>query len=104
METNRPRYFAGAISAIYMGARVEARPIPKPPTSLYTINAVSPSAKPVPKAERINRTADNIREFLRPHVSASVTESTAPSTQPTKALLMAQPCQVGELEISKKSS
>src|SRR5690606_28577024 len=44
MDTNRPLYFAGAISAIYIGDRVEARPIPNPPMTLSTINNVKLSA------------------------------------------------------------
>jgi hypothetical protein len=37
-ETNLPRISAGAISAMYMGASIDATPMPIPPISLKKTN------------------------------------------------------------------
>ena len=95
IATRRPRQAAGAISAMYIGERFEARPIASPPITRQTLKAKNESTKAVPIEETRNSAAANTKSHLRPRRSLSPPQSTAPNRQPTRALAMAQPSAAG---------
>ena len=90
-ETSRPRIRAGLISAMYIGLVIDAAPTPSPPRMRYRTNSVTLRGMAEPIAEIKNSTAEIISTFFRPRRSLSVPAITAPNTQPTSALLAAQP-------------
>ena len=94
--TMRPRISAGLTSAIYIGARAEATPMPTPPTKRAILNRVKSLNSPVPMADTVNSTADSISSGLRPYLSAAPPATIAPTRQPTRAVVMATPCIRGE--------
>ena len=104
MDTKRPRKWAGAISAIYIGERLEAMPMANPPMRRNTLNHPKEFAAPVPMAVQINSPAATIRIGLRPNRSLNFPALNAPMRQPINALLMAQPCIVGLFAIWKYCS
>ena len=91
MDTKRPRKWAGAISAIYIGERLEAMPMANPPMRRNTLNSPNVSAAPVPTAVQMNSPAASINMGLRPNLSLSLPALNAPMRQPINALLMAHP-------------
>ena len=64
--TRRPRHFAGAISAIYMGPSTEEPPIPKPPMKRKKTRAYQFQAKAQPREEIRYRMAMMRRLSRRP--------------------------------------
>ena len=104
MDTNRPRKCAGAISAIYIGDKLEAIPMAKPPTKRNTLKKVKECTAPVPTAVQINNPAAKIKIGLRPKRSLSLPALSAPNKQPIKALLIAHPCITGLPAIPKYCS
>ena len=56
-------------------------------------------AMPVPSAEMVNRIAANRSSRFRPKRSLSAPEITAPSRQPTRAQLFAQPTSKDEVKL-----
>ena len=90
-ETSLPRISAGAISAMYMGERLEARPMPTPPTMRKTTKTVKSGARAVQTAETVKNAPARMRSRLRPKRSERPPETSAPMRQPTRALDMAQP-------------
>ena len=92
IETNRPRTFPGVISAIYIGERFDARPIPMPPKILNATNMLNEPAEPVPSEAATNNPADRINNLFLPRLSLSHPEITAPARHPARAQLIAQPC------------
>ena len=62
------------------------------------------STAPVPTADTKNSKADNINSLLRPYLSLQLPENPAPTKQPNKALLIAQPRNVAESSIMKNGS
>ena len=103
-ETIRPRICAGLTSAIYIGARAEATPMPTPPTKRAMLNSVKSLNRPVPMADTVNSTADVVSSGLRPQRSAAAPATIAPTRQPTKAVVMATPCISGLSAMPKYSS
>ena len=85
----------GAISAMYIGAFIEAIPIPKPPIILKITNKVTDSSKnegkPDPHAEIVNSIAEIIKEYLRPSLILKGPATIAPTKQPKSALPTTQP-------------
>jgi hypothetical protein len=104
IDTNRPRAWAGEISAMYMGERLEANPMPTPPSNRNTLNHAKLHARPVPTAESVNRNPDRISRRRRPNRSLNAPDTTAPTKQPTRALLVAQPTRKELSEIPKNGS
>ena len=96
-----PRICAGLTSAIYIGAKAEATPMPMPPMKRAILNKVKSLNNPVPMADTVNNTADSINNGLRPYLSAAEPATIAPIRQPTKAVDMATPCISGESLIAK---
>ncbi|MNG20925.1 hypothetical protein D3C84_1052280 [compost metagenome] len=104
IETNFPLDSAGAISAIYIGERLEAIPIPTPPTTLHIINHSIVSTKPVPTAARVKKIEATIIKGFLPYLSDRLPEIITPSKHPKMALPITHPCIEGELVILKKTS
>ena len=94
-ETSRPRTSAGEISAMYIGDKLEARPMPMPPTRRKTTNTVKSPASAVQTAEMVKKKPARMRSFLRPNRSLNPPDTRAPMRQPTRALDMAQPISDG---------
>ena len=76
---------------MYMGERLDARPMPKPPSRRYHTNAWNEPASAVPTAEPTKNSPAAISSRFRPSLSLKRPESTAPIMHPTSALLIAQP-------------
>ena len=89
--TKRPRKWAGAISAMYIGERFDAIPMATPPRMRHTTNQVKLGAQPVRADETANKAAETSSNFFRPNLSLSPPETTEPNRQPTSAQLLAQP-------------
>ena len=64
--TMRPRICAGLTSAIYMGARADATPMPTPPTKRAILNKVKSLKSPVATADTVKNTAQTISSGFRP--------------------------------------
>ena len=95
METNLPRICAGAISAMYIGERLEANPMARPPKIRQTTkmqNEDSP-ANPVPSEEIAKRNADNTSNRLRPKRSLRTPEANAPDQASDAVRAMRHGCQ-----------
>ena len=99
--TMRPRISAGLTSAIYMGDKAEATPMPTPPINRAILNKVKSLNRPVAIAETVNSIAASISKGLRPHLSAAEPATIAPIRQPTRAVDIAMPCIKGESAMPK---
>src|SRR5258708_1405801 len=95
METSLPRNGAGETSAMYIGERLDARPIASPAEILKATKTSNAFDKAVPIEESANNIADKRSIGLRPNLSVSPPESIAPSRQPTRAHPIAHPCCAG---------
>ena len=95
MATRRPRRAGGAISEMYIGEMLEARPMLIPPRMRQVTNAGKLCAKAIPREENTKFAAARIRSGLRPKRSLSAPEASAPARHPSSAQLCAQP--VGEI-------
>ena len=91
IATSRPRMWAGATSAMYIGERLEAMPMATPPTIRQSTKAANVYAQPVRIDETANRRAAASSSLLRPSLSLSPPVTSDPSRQPTRAQLLAQP-------------
>src|ERR1035441_8491868 len=89
-ETSRPRFWAGATSAIYMGDRFDARPMAAPPAIRQRINTAKDPASPVATEDTANSRADKASRRLRPKRSLSAPDTKAPMRQPSSALLRSE--------------
>ena len=69
--TSLPRIWAGAISAIYIGERLDARPMATPPQIRQAMKTWNWLAAPVPIEETAKITAAAISSFFRPNRSLS---------------------------------
>src|SRR6266481_5439279 len=83
--TSRPRNFAGAISAMYIGPSTEEPPTPNPPMKRKTTRAYQSQARAQPKPEIRYRTAITRRLSRRPKRSPGKPASIAPKTEPKSA-------------------
>ena len=102
--TMRPRMSAGLTSAMYIGARADATPMPMPPMKRAILNKVKSLNNPVAMADTVKSTADTMSSGLRPNLSAALPATMAPTRQPTSAVVMATPCINGELLMPKNNS
>src|SRR5688572_20767984 len=91
MDIKRPRMAAGAISEIYIGASMEAMPMPMPPIKRNTINQESSMGSIIPNEDTAKAIPDIINTFLRPNLSLSAPANMAPTMQPTSAQEATQP-------------
>ena len=91
METSLPRICAGAISAMYMGERFDARPMATPPSIRHEMKIANEGASALPREVTANRNADKINSRLRPNLSLNAPATSAPARQPMSAQLLAQP-------------
>ena len=91
IDTNFPRTDAGETSAMYIGERLEARPIPNPPSQRKPLNAMKSQANAVPIAEDGEQQARQNQQPLATQRSLSVPAMAAPNRQPSSALLIARP-------------
>jgi hypothetical protein len=82
IETNLPRHLAGEISAMYIGDRLEASPMPTPPRMRKRVCQEKVQAIAVPMAEAENRGPEQISSLLRPSRSLRTPDRIAPSRQP----------------------
>lgn len=96
-QTRRPRMPAGEISAMYIGLRLDASPMARPPQIRQATNCSKVPAIPVPMLEIVKTSADARSAGLRPNLSLRTPESIAPARQPTSAQLIAQPCTDGDV-------
>ena len=92
-ETNRPRRWAGATSAMYSGESIDAMPTPSPPTNRAITNSEKVRGRADPMADTANSTADSSRTLLRPKRSLKGPAQAAPIMHPTRTLETAQPFQ-----------
>src|SRR5260370_21935535 len=95
METSLPRNSAGETSAMYMGERLDASPIARPPEILHATKTSKVFERAVPIEESANKAADKRSMGLRPNLSVKAPESMAPRRQPTRAQPIAHPCCAG---------
>ncbi len=102
METNFPRIRAGEISAIYIGERFEASPIPMPPIIRNTLKKRKFPAKAVPTAETVKSRPDKMSRRFRPDLSLMIPDKTAPIRHPNSALLCAKPRRKGVASVIPK--
>ena len=70
-DTMRPRIFAGAISAMYIGAMISAAPTPKPPSIRAATSEMKSGAIAEARAETANSAAAILNTGLRPSRSLS---------------------------------
>ncbi len=91
METNLPRICAGAISAMYIGDKLEASPIATPPKMRQLIKIVKLLANALPRDVTAKINAATINNRLRPNLSLKPPAASAPNKQPINAQLLAQP-------------
>ena len=91
METSLPRIAAGATSAMYMGERFEARPMATPPSMRHAMKTEKLSAKALPSEVTAKMRAERMSSRLRPNRSLPAPASSAPTRQPMRAQLLAQP-------------
>src|SRR5208337_2669040 len=94
--TSRPRHFAGAISAMYIGPSTEEPPMPRPPMKRATTSAGQFHAKAQPRAEIRYSTAISRKLSRRPYRSPGMPASMAPNTVPKSALKTVNPSDQGE--------
>ena len=91
----RPRMRAGEISAIYIGAFIDATPIPKPPIILKITKTVTDSGnrlgRPEPYAEIVKSIAEIINDLFLPILILNFPEVIAPIKQPKRPLPTTQP-------------
>src|SRR5260370_32532074 len=92
METSLPRNNAGETSAMYIGERLDARPIASPPAILHVTKTTKVFERAVPIEESVNNIADKRSMGFRPNLSVRTPDSMAPSRQPTRAQPIAHPC------------
>ncbi|MNT37992.1 hypothetical protein D3C72_1741620 [compost metagenome] len=104
IETNFPLDSLGEISAMYIGERLDATPIPRPPTILHTINQSIVFAIPVPTAANVKKMDATISNGFLPYLSAKLPDIITPNKHPKIAQLITQPCIEGELVIPKYAS
>ena len=90
-ETSLPRICAGAISAIYIGERLDARPMATPPSIRHATKMAKFGASALPNEVTANKNADSSNNFLRPNLSLNAPATSAPTRQPMSAQLFAQP-------------
>ena len=95
MVTIFPRIGAGEISAIYMGAAMDAAPTPMPPNIRNTINWLNVSGNAVPNADIKKKIPANTKVFFLPNLSLSKPAIATPIMQPTSAEEAAQPVAAG---------
>ena len=91
METSLPRICAGATSAMYMGERLDARPMATPPSIRHATKMEKFGASALPSEVSANKNADAINSRLRPNLSLNAPATSAPTRQPMSAQLFAQP-------------
>src|SRR5260370_7387801 len=92
METSLTRTRAGETPPMYMGERLDARPIARPPAILHATKTSKVFERAVPIEESANKAADKRSMGLRPNLSVKAPESMAPRRQPTRAQPIAHPC------------
>ena len=78
--------------------------MPNPPIMRYIINQVKLSTAPVPKADIVKIIEDIINIFFLPYLSLHAPAIRAPTKQPIRALLIAQPRSVAEPSMPKNGS
>ena len=82
---------AGAISEMYIGERLEARPMAVPPSMRQKIKALRLPASPLPIEVTANSAAAATSNHLRPNRSLNIPAARAPTRQPISAQLFTQP-------------
>jgi len=92
METSLPRRDAGDTSDIYIGDTDDASPMPNPPQILKNTNHVNDPDAPVPIADVVNRNAARKSELFLPNRLLNIPDDNDPTIQPSRALLITQPC------------
>ena len=91
IDTRRPRISAGATSAMYIGERLEASPMATPPSIRQRTKMAKLGARALPSEVTAKRIAHRLSKRLRPNRSLSAPASSAPTRQPNRAQLLAQP-------------
>ena len=89
--TSRPRRWAGATSAMYIGDRFDAMPIATPPAIRQVTKAANEPAQPVSTDDAANSSAAASSSFFRPKRSLSAPVTSEPTRQPTSAHEFAHP-------------
>jgi hypothetical protein len=96
-DPRRPRRWAGATSAMYVGAITEAAPMARPPTNRHSISPVTPPGNADPIADTMNTTAATCIVRGRPRRFATRPAYHAPTAQPMRAIDTTKPVCVGEV-------
>ena len=94
--TSRPRHFAGAISAMYIGPSTDEPPIARPATKREATSDVQFQAKAQPRAETRYKTAITRRLSRRPYRSPGIPASIAPTMVPQSAIETVSPSDAAE--------
>ena len=102
-DTRRPRMRAGAISAMYIGDRLEASPMAVPPSIRQATKTVNVGARPLPIEVTMKTRAATVRSFFRPKRSLRAPAARAPTRQPMRAQLLAQPLAEALVSSKKRS-
>ncbi len=89
--TSRPRRWAGAISAMYIGERLDAMPIATPPAIRHVTKAVNDPAHPVSTDDSAKSSAAARSSFFRPNRSLNAPVASEPIRQPASAHEFAHP-------------
>jgi len=92
--TSRPRRCDGAISAIYIGEVMAAKPTPIPPTARQMQKSKKVRGSAVPMADTRKHTAATHSVARRPIESLSHMPAKGPAIEPRIALLTAKPVPV----------
>ena len=90
-DTRRPRKWAGAISAMYMGVDIEAMPMPMPPNQRNRMKVQMSRASAVPMAEARKSPAASSNAFFRPNRSEMGPTISTPVAQPIRTQPDVQP-------------
>src|ERR1017187_487994 len=91
MATRRPRYLAGAISAMYMGETTEAPPTATPPMKRKVAKDHQPHAREQPIAETKYRAPNVNSTARRPKASAGRPTTMEPMIVPIRAVETVKP-------------
>ena len=90
---------------MYIGAMIEAAPIPSPPINLQMTNWLRLAANHMPSDDKAKQAAQIARPFFRPMRSTTAPAPAAPTVHPISAHPAAQPDAGGvELETQTPDS
>src|ERR1035438_380430 len=99
MDTSLPLMLAGEISEMYIGDRLEARPMATPPIMRQDMNMAKVGDRALPADVTAKSRAARISRRFRPNLSLRTPAARAPARHPTRAQLFAQPTREGSFSL-----